>query len=50
MSTEMCLEGRRVGMEEIGDYCIQDRYNDALDESVTVEVGRSRQIQDDLVY
>lgn len=46
----VCLEGRRVGMGEIWGYCIQDKYNDDLDQGVTVEVGRSGQIRDDLVY
>ena len=46
----VCLEGRKVGMGEIGGYCIQDIYNDDLNQGVTVEVGRSGQIQDDLLY
>lgn len=48
--TLVCLEGRKVGVGEIGGNCIQDKYNDDLDQDVTVEVGRSGQIQNDLVY
>lgn len=48
--TLVCLEGRKVGVGEIGGNCIQDKYNDDLDHDVTVEVGRSGQIQNDLVY